>query len=249
MDQQENDEVQSQIDNSFQDGGSGDATPPTPEGTPNPQESGDTPPETPPQGISANEATAMAEAAVAKAEANWLREQHEKGDQTPKPDILQEAIDSLPDESQKEIAKDLKPVLEKMLDNRGGYVSADEAKKLAEEAATDAINIQHLEQWKGNMSKEWDGQNGKPKFDFAKLDKFMEEKGMTDPDDAFYLMNKNDLIKYSASITKKPKPTVDQAGGTPPPAQGSEQKFPDDKNQAVAEATNRAEARLKAQGY
>lgn len=183
--------------------------------------------------------------AVAEAELKWHREHSEKSKEEPKVDVLKEAIDALPDE-EKAAALKIKPLLEKMMSSQKGEVmSKAEVEKLLTQHAEDSKNIAHLELWKKDMTKEWDGQNGKPRFSWDELHKYMTEKGYKDPQDAFYLLHRDSLIKYAASLGPKPAAPVDRGGRSAPPA-GYEP--PKDKNEAMSNQRKRATERLAQHG-
>ena len=152
---------------------------------------------------------------------------------------LDDAIKSLPADQQK-MASDLKPIFEKLMPKEG-LVTQDQAKQMVD----DAINIQHLDAWKGKMVTEWDGENGKPKFDFDELDKFMDKKGLKDPEDAFFLLHKDKLINYRAS--RKPKSVIDSGGRPASPDLSDNQ--PANRSQAFQQAADRGSEKLANQGY
>lgn len=117
---------------------------------------------------------------------------------------------------------------------------------MAKTAAEDAVNIQHFEVWKESMAKEWDGKEGKPLFDFTALDKFMREHEYSDPEDAFYLMNREALTRYEASHTAQPKAGLDK-GGAPAPKPAD--TIPVNLNDAYAYTAGKAAQRLKEAGF
>lgn len=243
MDINQEADLQGQIDNGFQAGepGGEPSEEPNNEPVPGSEEPKDPVPSSP-DTVSRTEAEALARAAAAEAKLE-ARKEYEEGSKPPPPDPLDEAIKALP-EDQQAIAKDLMPVLEK-LKPQGDVVSKAEAEQMVQ----DAININALETWKGKMASEYDGTDGKPKFNWDELDTYMQKKGLTDPEVAFRDLHFDALADLRAKRKQQGgKPTVD-GGGKPAPAKPTERDPKETIDEAQARHVDSATKKLEALGY
>jgi hypothetical protein len=111
-----------------------------------------------------------------------------------------------------------------------GLVSKDEVEKLAEQKMNALLEQREADRFIASelerMSKEWDGTDGKPKFETKAVLEFAAKEGLP-IEEAFWKMNRSALLDWHASQKAKAKtktPVIAAPGGG-----GSAPVQPDDK--------------------
>lgn len=97
---------------------------------------------------------------------------------------------------------------------RGQLMTREEAQQMwAEQRELDELTNTFRTEI-GSLSKEWDGADGKPKFDLNAVQEFMLKNGYPNLTSAFEQMNKDALREWYAAQKPKPKaPVVAGPGG------------------------------------
>lgn len=74
------------------------------------------------------------------------------------------------------------------------------------------LNAEHLK-----LSNEFDGSDGRPKYDKTKIESFMRDRGIYDPEAAYKIMNEAELLDWNlkkADAGSKKRPYVEKPGGS-----------------------------------
>lgn len=74
------------------------------------------------------------------------------------------------------------------------------------------LNAEHLK-----LGTEYDGSDGRPKYDKAKIEGYMRDKGVYDPEVAYKAMNEAELLDWhlkKADAGSKKKPYIEKPGGS-----------------------------------
>lgn len=86
----------------------------------------------------------------------------------------------------------------------------EEKIKVIEDRMT--LNSEH-----SKLSNEYDGSDGRPKYDKSKIESYMREKGVYDPEVAYKAMNEAELLDWhlkKADAGSKKKPYIEKPGGS-----------------------------------
>jgi hypothetical protein len=101
-----------------------------------------------------------------------------------------------------QVQQDEQEVLAKQALEKLGYVDRTYVEtKISEAIAQDRV-YRELDQKVQQLSKEWDGKDGKPKFDVDDVIEYGKNVGVYDPEAAFKLMNEKPLAEYWAKQAK-----------------------------------------------
>ena len=86
-----------------------------------------------------------------------------------------------------------------------GFVRKSDVEKVIEAKLAEDKMVAEIEQKVVKLEADWNGKDGKPKFDRNEVADFMEKNGIYDPEYAFKLLKENDLKVYWLS-QQKPAP-------------------------------------------
>lgn len=93
-----------------------------------------------------------------------------------------------------------------------GFVQAEDLKKEREVLESrQALNLEHA-----RLEGTFTGADGRPKYDRAKIEDFMRSRGIYDPEAAYTVMHKDELIEFEIkkATNQKPKPFVARPGSS-----------------------------------
>lgn len=107
----------------------------------------------------------------------------------------------------------------KVLKEQGKFLTQEEAQAMAQKLVEDTLAqreaVAFIENEKATLSKEWDGQDGKPKFDFEAARQHALTKGFPTLTSAFEDLNKQAIREWYAANKVKPNvPTIARPGAT-----------------------------------
>lgn len=105
-----------------------------------------------------------------------------------------------PVEEEDELTKEAVAELAKL-----GFVRRSDVEKVIEAKLAEDKMVAEIEQKVVKLEGEWNGKDGKPKFDRNEVADFMEKNGIYDPEYAFKLLKENELKVYWLS-QQKPAP-------------------------------------------
>jgi len=117
----------------------------------------------------------------------------------------------------------------KVLKEQGNFLTREEAQQQAQKLVQDILDQREANHFNkkeiADLTKEYDGQSGKPKFDFEAARQHALEKGFPSLTSAFEDLNKNAIREWYAANKIRPKaPTVARPGATGVPV--SKEKGP-----------------------
>jgi hypothetical protein len=122
-----------------------------------------------------------------------------------------------------------------------GVVTKDQAEVMAQKKVEEVMAQREADQFVaseiGRLSKEWDGKDGKPKFDPKEILPYAAKEGLL-PEDAFWKLKRPELLEWHSSQKPKPNAPVVAApgGGSAPVASPKKVRFDDSSfNEAFAE--------------
>ncbi len=89
--------------------------------------------------------------------------------------------------------------------NQKGVVTKDQIDRMLDEKLTSREQVQSITKKFGQLGKEIDGSDGRPKFDNDEIMGFMQENNILDPEQAYKLKHLDELANWKAEqLSKKP---------------------------------------------
>jgi hypothetical protein len=94
-----------------------------------------------------------------------------------------------------------------------GYIKRDNVVSLVQEILSRDRVMREIDQQAEKLAKEWDGKEGKPKFDMQEVAEYMNRTGILDPESAFEQLHRDTLADYR--VRRKMGTPYTEKPGTP----------------------------------
>jgi hypothetical protein len=114
----------------------------------------------------------------------------------------------------------------KVLQEQGNFMTKEAASKMVQDALSQREADSFISAERSTLEKEWNGEGGKPKFDFEAVRQFAVENGYPSLTSAFKAQNEPALMEWYAANKVNPKaPTIARPGAVGVPV--NKEKGPD----------------------